>query len=122
MILKSKARVLYIDGKTIFAQIGNCLCSSNDNGETWQSYPVRLPEGARIFSKLYARLTRQGIHCLCVLKDRSLLLVVKGAFYKYDIASGNMERSFSILRGSRPLYVCKSHDGNLFGESILEIL
>lgn len=114
MILKSKARVLYIDGKTIFAQIGNCLCSSNDNGETWQSYPVRLPEGARIFSKLYARLTRQGIHCLCVLKDRSLLLVVKGAFYKYDIASGNMERSFSILRGSRPLYVCKSHDGNLF--------
>ncbi|MFQ5786905.1 MAG: hypothetical protein ACE5H1_02910 [Thermodesulfobacteriota bacterium] len=77
-------------------------------------YPVRLPEGARIFSKMHARLTRSGIHCLNVLKDGSLLLVAKGAFYKYDIASGNMERSFSILRGSRPLFVCQSQDGALF--------
>ncbi len=112
--LKTRARVLYIEGRTIYAQIGNRLCSSKDNGETWRSYPVRLPEGAKIFSKLHARLTRRGIHCLCVLKDGSLLLVTKGAFYKYETTSRNLEQSFSILRGSRPLYVCQSRDGDLF--------
>ena len=105
---------MYIEGRTIYAQIGNRLCRSEDNGETWQSYSVRLPEGAKIFSKFHARLTRSGIHCLNVLKDGSLLLVAKGAFYKYDIASGNMDRSFSVLRGSRPLFVCHGQDGDLF--------
>lgn len=112
--LKTKARVLYIEGLTIYAQIGNRLCSSKDNGETWMSYQVRLPESARTFSKLHARVTRRGIHCLNVLKDKTLLLLAKGAFYKYDIASGTLERSFSILRGSRPLFVCQNQDGDLF--------
>ncbi len=112
--LKTKARVLYIEGRTIYAQIGNRLCYSKDNGGTWGSYPLRLPNGAKIFSKFYARLTRRGIHCLNVLKDGSLLLVAKGAFYKYETTSGNMKQSFSILRGSRPLFVCQSQDGILF--------
>ncbi|MGR3173237.1 MAG: hypothetical protein ACUZ8N_01385 [Candidatus Scalindua sp.] len=113
-IIKKRAKVLYIAGKIIYAQIGNRLCSSKDNGETWMSYPVRLPESARTFSNLHARLTRRGIHCLDVLKDKSLLLVAKGVFYKYEIMSGNIERSFSILRGSRPLFVCQGQEGSLF--------
>jgi hypothetical protein len=40
--------------------------------------------------------------------------VAKGAFYKYETTSGNIEQSFSILRGSRPLFVCQSQDGTLF--------
>ena len=113
-IVRSRSRVLCVEGETIYAQIGNRLCSSIDNGRTWTPLPTRLPSGAKAVSKIHARISRRGLHCLKVLKNGILLLVAKGALYRYDTLSGTMDLSFSIPRGSRPLHICQNCDGFLF--------
>ncbi len=119
-ILRKRARILYVDGNTLYAQIGNRLCTSEDSGLTWQKYPVKLVGGARVYSKMHARITRRGIHCLRVLRDGNLLLVAKQTIYLYDRDKGNVVNSFSTPRGSRPLFMSEDKDGDIFwGEYFL---
>ena len=42
-----------------------------------------------------------------------MLLVVKQAIYVYDNQRRNLIKSFSIPRGSRPLFVCENRNGDL---------
>lgn len=113
-VVRSRSRVLWVERQTVYAQIGNRLCSSVDSGRTWSSLFTPLPSGARALSRMHARIHRRGLHCVKVLKDGTLLLVAKGALYRYDTLSGTMDLSFSILRGSRPLFICENRNGDLF--------
>ena len=113
-ILRKRARILYVDGNIFYAQIGNRLCTSDDNGISWRKYSVRLSDGACAYSKMHARITRRGVHCLRVLRDGNILLVAKQAIYVYDHGKGNVVKSFSIPRGSRPLFICEDQNGDLF--------
>ncbi len=119
-ILRKRARVLYVDGNTLYAQIGNNLCISDDNGITWEYYPLKLAAGARAYSRMHARLMRRGIHSLKILHDGKILLVAKNVISVVDSDNENIVRSFSIPRGSRPLFVCENKDGDIFwGEYFL---
>lgn len=48
-----------------------------------------------------------------LLRDGNLLMVAKKAIHMYDHGKGNVVKSFSIPRGSRPLFICENQDGNL---------
>lgn len=113
-LLRKRARVLYIDGNTLYAQIGNRLCTSDDNGLSWQNYPIKLPCDARAYSRIHARLMRRGIHSLNILSDGKILLVAKNVICVYSPDKTNVVESFSIPRGSRPLFVCENQEGDLF--------
>lgn len=113
-IVKEKARILYINDNTLFAHIGNKLWTSDDLGESWLEHPLKLSDGACAYSRIHARLTRIGVHCARILRDGNILLVVKQAIYVYGHQKRDLIKSFSIPRGSRPLFVCENHNGDLF--------
>jgi len=75
---------------------------------------LQLPGGARAYSRIHARLMRRGIHSLKILHDGKILLVAKNVISVVDSANENIVRSFSISRGSRPLFVCENQNGDLF--------
>ncbi len=68
-IVRKRSRILYVDNNTLYAQIGNKLCASDDSGLTWRTYPLSLVGGACNYSRLHARVTRRGVHCAKVLSD-----------------------------------------------------
>lgn len=106
-----RARILCVDGNRLYGQIGNNLCISDDNGITWEYYPLKLPAGARSYSRMHARLMRRGIHSLKILHDGKILLVAKNVISVGDPDNENVVNSFSIPRGSRPFFVCENKDG-----------
>ena len=112
--MKKRTRILYIDGNTLYAQIGNRLCMSVDDGKTWQIYFLMLPSGARAYSRIHARIARRGLHCVKVWRNGNLLLVGKQAIYLYGNSNGKAFNFFAIPRGSRPLFICENKDGDLF--------
>ncbi len=113
-ISRKRARFLYVNDNTLYAQIDNTLCTSKDYGRTWHKHPVNLDGGARSYSKMHARLTRKGVHSAKILKDGKILLVAKQAIYTYDCRKNNMNMPFTVPRGSRPLFICENRDGYLF--------
>ena len=114
IITNSRTRILYVDGHTLYAQIGNKSCSSNDYGNSWSESSIKLIGNALSYSKLHNRLMRKGIYCLKILKNGRFLFVIKGGIYNFDHINGYMDKSFSISRGSRPLFLCENQDGDIF--------
>lgn len=108
-----RARFLYVNDKLIYAQIGNRLCTSDDHGMSWREYPATLNSGACAYSRLHARLLRKGVHSLRVLKDGKTLIVAKRTIQTYETVNGNVNKPFSIPRGSRPLFICEGPGGGL---------
>lgn len=109
-----RSRVLYVNGETLYAQIGSELCISDDSGGSWRGAGLKLSAGARACSRLHARLMRSGVHCVKVLKQERFLVVAKGAVSVYDKEAKDALGSFSIPRGSRPLFICEVAGGELF--------
>jgi len=48
------------------------------------------------------------------LRDGSILLVAKGSIFLYNHRREQIVKSFSIPRGSRPLFICEHKDGDIF--------
>jgi len=116
-IFKKNTRILYIKEKTLYAQTGSCICSSEDLGKTWKILSNKPPYGAVSSSKLYTRLTRRGIHSALLLQDGYMIFTAKNAIYKFDSNNGTISHSVAVPRGSRPLTVCQTRDGViLWGE------
>ena len=113
-LLRKRARILYVDDNTLYSQIGNRLCTSDDNGISWRKYPVKLVGGAFAYSRIHARITRNGVHCAKKLTGGNILLVAKRGIYVYDQEENKSIKSFSIPRGSRPLFICENQNGDLF--------
>lgn len=113
-ILQNSGKFLYAKGDTLYAQIGNYLCSSSDSGETWKRFPVTLPYGGRYYLKLLARLTRNGIHSILPLDNEKMVIVSNGIIFTVDLMQGTILNIFRVPRGSRPLFICQSKDGSLF--------
>ncbi len=111
--MSDRARFLYIDDNLLYAQIGNDICTSDDNGVSWHDYPLKLDNGARAYSRMHARLMRQGIHSARILKEGNILLVARQAIQTYENGNGKVT-SFQIPRGSRPLFICENQSGDIF--------
>ncbi|RJQ53946.1 MAG: hypothetical protein C4526_05745 [Nitrospiraceae bacterium] len=108
-----RARFLYIDGGLLFAQIGSRLCTSDDYGISWNEYPAKLRGGVHAFSRMHARLMRKGIHSIRLLSDGKILILTKHAIWTYRKGC-DVNDTFLIPRGTRPLFVCEDRGGALF--------
>ena len=113
-IVHKRSRVLCVDGNTVYAQIGNRLCLSDDEGLSWKGMLEKFPIRIRSLSRMHARVFRRGIHSVVLLSNGDLLLVAGGALFRFNILSGDVETSMVIERGSRPMNVCRDDGGNLF--------
>lgn len=113
-ILAQAGRVLYIKESTIYAQIGNYLCSSMDFGETWSNLAVKLPYQTVVYCKLLARLTRKDIHSMLFLDDEKTITVTGNVIFTFSIKKGNIINLFKVPRGSRPLFLCQTQEGFLY--------
>lgn len=113
-ILSKRSRILYIDKDILYAQIENYLALSRDLGETWEPLAVELAPGIKSYSRLHNRLMRRSLHCAEILDDGSMALTGKGAIYKLDKDRRSLRKTFSIIRGSRPLNLSRNQDGVLY--------
>ncbi|MBU1148024.1 MAG: hypothetical protein KKD11_06685, partial [Candidatus Omnitrophica bacterium] len=113
LFLKKNARVIYVKGDTLYAQIGKHICISKNLGETWESISGNLPHQAVSSPGLYTRITRKGIHSALFSKDGNLVFIAKNKIYKFDPDKGKIINSFDVPRGSRPLSMCRAQDGTL---------
>lgn len=101
----------------MWASQGLQLFQSADNGTSY--IEVGKISGGVIqhiakFNRLLSRLTRSGFQALLPLKDGSCLATIRGHILKKKANSNIFESVFNILRGSRPLNLCLSPNGNIY--------
>ncbi|MFH2138500.1 MAG: methyltransferase domain-containing protein [Candidatus Omnitrophota bacterium] len=112
-VVKERSRVLTVDGDILYAQIENRLAMSRDCGHIWEDLPVVLPSNQQVYSRLYSRLTRKGIHHLSMMKNGQMAVVGGKAIYT-TLPGGKIKKSFGIKRGSRPLVMSQNNEGAFF--------
>lgn len=113
-----RTRPLHVekDG-TLWAGRGLRLFRSDDSGQSFQfigSYSGGLAQRVSRVSRLVERFTRSGFQSLIPLTDDSFLATIRGHILKLDAGAKTFREVFSIVRGSRPLNICRFPDGRLF--------
>jgi len=118
----SKYKILYIDGNTMYASKGYSIYKSSDDGKNW------ILDGKVVDTKysilgsirLLARLLRAEISSMLILEDGSRIVIAKKGIFVAKANSREYIRTFSVLRGSKPMNICQDNKGNLyFGEYYL---
>ncbi|MGI8315818.1 hypothetical protein [Halobacillus mangrovi] len=101
----------FYKGKIWASKNRDVICS-NDYGKSWRKILTvsELPFLSR--SKLYNRLTRNGISNIINIRDDLFAVIIKKRILLYQNES--LLKSFKIERGSRPIRQCiLNYDGNL---------
>jgi len=97
--------VINVDRKRIIAAKGYNLYRSLDKGETWEKW-TKLDNNKYSYLsriRLLARLTRSEITALYQLSEKDYIVIAKKGIYVYNNERSEFERSFKIIKGSRPL-------------------
>jgi hypothetical protein len=115
-------RALAWSGNILYASRGYTLLRANFQSAT--TGPVHWEEVAHfhpcwwrartVCSGLTARLFRDGFHALAVLPSGSLVAAVPGAVIEWQPAEKEFRVSHRITRGTRPLHIAVTPDGNAF--------
>ena len=112
--------VLNVHENVIYAAKGYRIFKSFDNGVTWELdgriEDIKYGMLANT-SRLLARLSRAEITNLLILKDGSRVAIGKKGIFVAEKDEKVYKKTFNIIRGTRPLNMCKDNKGSLyFGE------
>jgi len=119
----SNAKALYLDDKYIYFARGYTIYKANKNfknltvdGKIVDSKYTFLSH----FSRLLNRLLRIEPSSMLILENGDRLISAKKGIFVAKKDSKKYIKTFSILRGNKPLNICLHPNGNLyFGEYIL---
>ena len=64
--------------------------------------------------RLLSRLFRTEIHCYRTLKNNTGICIAKKGIFLENKITGKFEKTFNILRGSKPMTICEDNEGNIF--------
>lgn len=109
--------VLNVHHNDMYAARGYRIFKSSDGGETWKldgkikDFKYSLIANT---SRLLARLFRAEITDLLVLHDGSRVAIGKKGIFTAASDGKVFKKSFTVLRGSRPLKLCEDRQGNIF--------
>lgn len=114
-----RTRALYWDGDVLYASRSYELLRGTVNRGTvaWESVGHYHPEWWRKISSvsnLGYRLLRDGFHALNVLPTKHLVAAVPKAIVTLAPGETEFQISHRVLRGTRPLQIASSPDGQLY--------
>jgi len=112
--------VLARKDKIVYAAKGYQIYISENDGKNWELdgkiKDIKYGTVANL-NRLVARLLRAEITSLIVLEDGTRIAVGKKAIFRAKVGEKIYRKTFSILRGTRPLNICVDGKGILyFGE------
>lgn len=108
-----RGKILFISGGNQIVARGYHLCFINDNGLLMNRLRV-IDMYARLSVLSFSRrLLRSEVTSVNLLIDGKILSVAKKGIFKQR-QSGNVEKVFSIPRGSKPLNICILPNGHIF--------
>ena len=114
-------RALAWDGEVLYASRGYELLRASvadlPHELNWQVVGVFRPSWNRklsVLNRLTARLFRDGFHALALLPSGTIVAAVPGAIATLRANETEFRRTFSIVRGSRPLHITAVPGGRVF--------
>ena len=115
-----RVRALAWDGEVLYASRGYTLFRARMSptviSEDWQQVGVYRPVWWRTLtssSRPSFRLCRDGFHALAVLPSGDLVAAVPGAIIRLSPGETEFHVSHRMLRGTRPLHLAVSSNGNV---------
>lgn len=123
-ILKG-ASIHYAEGRTLLASSAHKVLRSENGGESWEEDGVvlipELPKQVERFP-LIKRIMRVGISTILPFASGARLCVANRMIFRAEPGSPFYSSSWRILRGSRPLNLCLTPNGNIYwGEYFLNL-
>lgn len=113
-IVKKRSRILFIDEKTLYSQIGNDLCQSVNCGDSWDVLPVKIDKKILTYSRIQSRLFRKGVCLFDVLGDGTRLIVSRHSMYLYDKSDWNLLSMTTFNNDARPMFIAQSNDNKIY--------
>jgi hypothetical protein len=114
-----RMRTLAWKDDVLYASRGYTLLRAkpNDAGAVWETVGRFFPPWWRNLSssfRLTSRLFRDGFHALVVLPSGHLIGAVPGAIVALNPNEREFKISHRVLRGTRPLHIARTPDGQVF--------
>jgi hypothetical protein len=108
-----RGRVLYIKKREVYIIRDSKILVKDTEDAGW-SVVAYLPTSFFGRWEFYQRLRRLGVHDMVILSDNRKICIMKGKICSIMPENGEIEPRFSIPRGSRPLFLCKTDDDEVF--------
>jgi len=121
MLRRGSGRALFIDARgVLYVGRGGGVWTSADDGVHW-TLDCKLPPIERYDPRAWLRLTRRlfrrQFQALEILGDGTRIVVARTGLYRAAPGSADLEPTFRIVRGSRPLALARDDRNRLvFGE------
>ncbi len=112
-------KILSVDNNGLIAVKGYSLYRYLFKENRWKKYAY-ISDGINSFfslNPLVRRLTRAEISKIYSLSDGSELCIARKGIFRREPGSKTFTKTFSVVRGTRPLNLCQDTDGSIyFGE------
>ena len=114
-IFKRK-KVLFVTNGGLIASRGYNLYYRSAKGDNW-AYYGRIKDGYNSVLASFAllrRLMRAEISKLYLLNSGTELCVARKGIFRRCVKGKDFEKTFVVLRGSRPMFLCEDVDGAVY--------